>query len=96
MKVIVAFWAAVTLALLCAHAAQAYPGELDITFAGDGVADTSSPGGTRYTKIAVYPDARTVLAASTRDSASIGAYFPSGVSQRRGRRISRSARAATA
>jgi uncharacterized delta-60 repeat protein len=75
MTVRLVFWAAVISALLSAQLAHASPGELDTTFAGDGVVDTDSPGGTYEPRVAVYPDARTVLAASTRATASNRAVF---------------------
>jgi uncharacterized delta-60 repeat protein len=69
------FRAVVISALLWAQVAHTSPGDLDTSFAGDGVAETDSPGGTYEPRVAVYPDARTVLAASTRATASNRSVF---------------------
>jgi hypothetical protein len=69
------FRAVVISALLWAQVAHTSPGDLDTSFAGDGVAETDSPGGTYEPRVAVYSDARTVLAASTRATTSNRSVF---------------------
>jgi uncharacterized delta-60 repeat protein len=63
--------AGVVLTGLWLQGAYANQGALDTTFASDGIAETYSPGGVISTvKVAVYPDARTVLGTSRKELAS--------------------------
>jgi uncharacterized delta-60 repeat protein len=76
MTAVLAVCIVVVSTFLWLPAAQAYPGELDTTFAGDGIADTDSPRGVpAKPSVAVYSDARTVLGASARDVASNRSVF---------------------
>jgi uncharacterized delta-60 repeat protein len=78
-KTLILSWTCTVVRALCAgvvltglwlQGAYANPGDLDTTFAGDGIAETYSPGGATGASVAVYPDARTVLGTSRKELAS--------------------------